>query len=104
MAAMKKVKSNDVVQRKKAAMKKPAKAAMKKIFTKKPAQAAKKTKTKAKAQNSKPKWYSAEFVEALNTEFIVHTTDSSTETLCKVYYSKERKGLEFRYYKSFRPA
>ena len=104
MAAMKKVKSNDVVRRKKAAMKKPAKAAMKKIFTKKPAQAAKKTNTKAKAKNSKSKWYSAEFVEALNTEFIVHTTDSSTETLCKVYYSKERKGLEFRYYKSFRPA
>ena len=104
MAAMKKVKSNDVVQRKKAAMKKPAKAAMKKIFTKEPAEAAKKTNTKAKKKNSKAKWYSAEFVEALNTEFVVHTTDMSTETLCKVYYSKERKGLEFRYYKSFRPA
>ena len=105
MAAMKKVKSNDG---KKATMKKPAKATMKKPakaslkFTKKPAEATK--NTKAKKKNNKAKWYSAEFVEALNTEFIVHTTDMSTETLCKVYYSKERKGLEFRYYKSFRPA
>ena len=97
MAAMKKVKSNDG---KKAAMKKPAKASLK--FTKKPAEATK--NTKAKTKNNKAKWYSAEFVEALATEFLVHTTDMSTETLCKVYYSKERKGLEFRYYKSFRPA
>ena len=105
---MKKVKANDEVQRKKpakAAMKKPAKAAMKRIVMKKPAKAAMKTKTKAKPKNNnEPKYYTAAFVEGLNCEFIVHTTDSSTETLCKVYYSKERKGLEFRYYKSFRPA
>ena len=74
-----------------------------KIVKKKPAQAAKKTKTKAKAKNN-TKYYTAAFVEGLAGEFVVHTTDASTETLCKVYYSKERKGLEFRYYKSFRPA
>ena len=71
---------------------------------KKPAKADRKTKKNYTKNNKTPKYYTAAFVEGLACEFVVHTTDASTETLCKVYFSKDRKGLEFRYYKTFRPA
>ena len=114
MKAMK-VKANDQIQRKKA---KPANAARKKIIKKKPA-AMKKVvkkinhtkatpkkapinKKKAKKTNS-PRYYPAKFVEDLKCEFYIQKVSSATETLVKVYYSKDRKGLEYRYYRSFRP-
>ena len=105
MKAMK-VKANDQIQRKKA---KPANAARKKIIKKKPAAMKKVVKkinhTKANPKKHKtPKFYTAAFVEGLACEFFIQAVDAATETLCKVYYSKDRKGVEYRYYRSFRPA
>ena len=119
--AMKKmrVKANDQIQRKKA---KPANAAMKKIIKKKPAAMKKVVKKKPaamkkvtpkkapikkkKAHDKKekaPRYYPAKFVEDLKCEFYIQKVKEATETLVKVYYSKDRKGLEYRYYRSFRP-
>ena len=111
------VKANDQIQRKKA---KPANAARKKIIKKKPAAMKKVVKkinhTKAtpkkapikkkKAHNKKekaPRFYPAKFVEDLKCEFYIQKVTEATETLVKVYYSTDRKGLEYRYYRSFRP-
>ena len=117
--AMKKmrVKANDQIQRKKA---KPANAARKKIIKKKPAAmktvvkkinhtkaTPKKAPIKKKqAHNIKekaPRFYPAKFVEDLKCEFYIQKVTEATETLVKVYYSTDRKGLEYRYYRSFRP-
>ena len=106
-----KLKPNDVVQRKKA-VKKPANATRKKWGWKKGIKkptAMKKVvkkinKTKANKKKDKtPRFYTAKFVEGLACEFFIQAVDAATETLCKVYYSKDRKGLEYRYYRSFRP-
>ena len=56
-----------------------------------------------KKKEKSPRFYTAEFVEGLACEFFIQAVDAATETLCKVYYSKDRKGLEYRYYRSFRP-
>ena len=116
-----KVKPNDLLQRKamKKAPKMPANATTKmkgrrKAF-KKPAAWTKKgvkpinkkapiNKKKAhKKKKKSPRFYPAKFVEDLNCEFYIQKVSEATETLVKVYYSKDRKGLEYRYYRSFRP-
>ena len=60
-------------------------------------------KKKAYKKKKSPRFYPAKFVEDLNCEFYIQKVTEATETLVKVYYSKDRKGLEYRYYRSFRP-
>ena len=106
MAAMKNVKprekANDVLQRKKS-IKKDIKTAMKKVV-KKPAAWLKKgvktiNKTKAnkkKKKDKSPRFYPAAFVEGPNCEFFIQAVDAATETLCKVYYSKDYTTSQIR--------
>ena len=106
-----KVKANDQIQLKKTLMKKPANAARNPFFKKKPAAMQKVVKkiikkkpaAMKKVVKKTPKFYTAAFVEGLACEFFIQAVDAATETLCKVYFSKDWKGLEYTYYRSVRP-